>query len=910
MRQPQNVLLLGLLPGLAASSPIAEPVDNAKQLTKQVVNANHIFNSIHDSMRQFGSSLNHNGMGMFIATVPESTELYHGTSKKDRINGTEWLAFEPEHSMIFARGPRGPGGPGHGGRGPPGAGSPPPGDEHEFNDDENGPPQPPRPDFGEDHPFPGRPSHDEDDRPPHDGERSFHGPPPQDGDDRSPHHGENRPPHDGERPFPGPPPHHGDDRPPHDGERSFPGAPPQNGENLAPRPHGERPGREREPWPAKDSMMDEFDREWRPKKGSFPPPPSQRLDRFGRPEHNMHGPAGDGPRGKKGPPPPMDRFDEEEHDRHHGRKETKSLGMDGIEHEETSPFVSHMIKFDDKGNVVDEYDIIDQWIRIEDDRLPSGRESGSDHDHHDRKGKPPHGDKMKGPKDAKHHGKGYAPENREDKPRHHDLEDMEYKPKDKEHKPCHRKGAGREPMEFTRQGKPMKHEDRLSEQREMMPIPGPEPRRGFMGAVSRFFGGQKPLPRPMETPKQHVPEPVMPGPFALNSSEEINAGYIHTYRTKHALRLLYLDGQSAAKSTKGTLDTQDIILLNATDLNGSRGMFGEKERADRMCELAATEWNEQIDGILRMEGGFEIILCSFAKHLDVISIKQSKPDGGMGGPPGSGGPDSTEDHFNYYEAIAARYHGIGGGRVRLDYENFVTTFDYPEAIYFDKTGRPRVQNDSSALAPLRSDLQKMILDNDIPDHKAIDWQSITDLIIGRFSDRISYMTSGRLTTLSALQKEMDRAMRPFIDYSARNASIEASRCAEQFWPAGADASSVAARAVKDTYETLCSTLAVTGLEATDYESALNTLHDLKTYLGWSDFKKCRGCKEHEICLLPIWPLGSEEDFVQPKCASSEGFGGGGHGGYWNDFGGPGGPPGGPNKGGKGKKDEDRVREPK
>jgi hypothetical protein len=43
-------------------------------------NANYIFNSVHHAMRQWGSSLDHNGMSIFLATVPADTEFYHGTS--------------------------------------------------------------------------------------------------------------------------------------------------------------------------------------------------------------------------------------------------------------------------------------------------------------------------------------------------------------------------------------------------------------------------------------------------------------------------------------------------------------------------------------------------------------------------------------------------------------------------------------------------------------------------------------------------------------------------------------------------------------------------------------------------------------------------------------------------------------
>lgn len=73
----------------------------------EVHNANHFFNSIYSSMRQWGSSLNHNGMTVFLATVPAGTQLYHGTTEKKAIQGMQWLAFEPEHARISARPRRG-----------------------------------------------------------------------------------------------------------------------------------------------------------------------------------------------------------------------------------------------------------------------------------------------------------------------------------------------------------------------------------------------------------------------------------------------------------------------------------------------------------------------------------------------------------------------------------------------------------------------------------------------------------------------------------------------------------------------------------------------------------------------------------------------------------------------------------
>lgn len=64
--------------------------------------ANHIFNAIHSSMRQWGSSWNHNGMSFFLDTVPKDTLLYHGSHDPGPVTGINWLAFEPEHGLFFA----------------------------------------------------------------------------------------------------------------------------------------------------------------------------------------------------------------------------------------------------------------------------------------------------------------------------------------------------------------------------------------------------------------------------------------------------------------------------------------------------------------------------------------------------------------------------------------------------------------------------------------------------------------------------------------------------------------------------------------------------------------------------------------------------------------------------------------
>ncbi len=79
------------------------------ETTDELQNANHIFNAIHSSMRQWGSSLNHNGMSFFPAVVPAGTQFYHGRGAEEPVQGLEWLAYEPEHALGFSFKVRDPG---------------------------------------------------------------------------------------------------------------------------------------------------------------------------------------------------------------------------------------------------------------------------------------------------------------------------------------------------------------------------------------------------------------------------------------------------------------------------------------------------------------------------------------------------------------------------------------------------------------------------------------------------------------------------------------------------------------------------------------------------------------------------------------------------------------------------------
>lgn len=400
-----------------------------------------------------------------------------------------------------------------------------------------------------------------------------------------------------------------------------------------------------------------------------------------------------------------------------------------------------------------------------------------------------------------------------------------------------------------------------------------------------FARSRRPGPPPRQVSSQQIP-------LQYEAEKGDAPGYLHTYRVKHQLRLLYIDGQSAAKSTKGTLDLQDFVLLHNAQPDTARppptrGIMNEVFRADHLCAMARTDWAGKIDGFLRMELGFEIILCSFEDGLEVERITQAKPTNSPLGPGGLS--------INYYRAVASRFDGIGGDRVRLNHDHFVTLYTFDNAVSFTDDGLPRASNDTKVITPILEAITNLALsDSAAEEQVSPDWQAVADMVVTRYSDRIDYLTSGAFIPNEAhLYDEIEWALRPYIDYSHRNKSLEIQRCATQFFPffppptANTNnhnhhnttiTTTTAPRAILHVTSHLCTAF----FDAADQASteAISTLRALKIWLNWTTFKRCRTCAAHEVCFVPIWPAGGQEDFDHPKCISTLDETGQG---YWGDW---------------------------
>lgn len=364
------------------------------------------------------------------------------------------------------------------------------------------------------------------------------------------------------------------------------------------------------------------------------------------------------------------------------------------------------------------------------------------------------------------------------------------------------------------------------------------------------------------------------------------SGYLHTYITSKNLQLLYIDGMSAGKTPNGTLDSQYHGVLNSTETH--QGMW-DHELAKTMCAIAADEWQGRVDGFLRMEAGFEIIVCDFAKSVELRRITRA---GGLcsvfDGCQDAGPESAYSADFAYLRAVSDRYHGVGGNRVRINYDQFVSAYTQDINLFQSGQRGPRLQDaPPKILSAIRAELDTLVLSEPNPfTTNSIDWQSITDIIITHYSPRLQYLSSKNIITNKAtFLHELDLLLSPFISYDARSAPAEIDRCTTHFLPLST-IPTLASQTTSHVSNHICKTLFHLSSHPQDRVEVMN---QLIADLSWTTWKQCKGCGWDEVCLVPIWPYGTEEDWVKPSCVNATGLST--KRGYWGDRGGPRGPGG-------------------
>ncbi|KAJ6577751.1 hypothetical protein B0H19DRAFT_1121283 [Mycena capillaripes] len=289
-----------------------------------------------------------------------------------------------------------------------------------------------------------------------------------------------------------------------------------------------------------------------------------------------------------------------------------------------------------------------------------------------------------------------------------------------------------------------------------------------------------------------------------------------TIMATRALKVLYLDGSSAANTKDGSLDAQDLLLWGKVD---PERWLDERERINGMCA-----WGKKfgIDGYLRMEMDFEVMLCDFQDGVELVSadflaawrsrhITPPLWQPRSATHPATANRDSSLEPENgtmplvaqllRFEMIRAgswHNHYPGETRAVLDLTRLVSFYDTALApsLLAHRAGKKRwdhrLQNISASdLAAVTARLKSVLATENAEPGSGIDWRTLFRVVVDRYADRLELLDYLLNSTTAAnaheraktVQIQLRVMLTPYILFSARPVADDSDAWAAPVWRA-------------------------------------------------------------------------------------------------------------------------------
>ncbi|KAJ7843323.1 hypothetical protein B0H14DRAFT_3139609 [Mycena olivaceomarginata] len=363
------------------------------------------------------------------------------------------------------------------------------------------------------------------------------------------------------------------------------------------------------------------------------------------------------------------------------------------------------------------------------------------------------------------------------------------------------------------------------------------------------------------------------------------------------LNFLYFDGSSAANiRDAGTLEAQDLLVWGKFD---PERWVDERERVNDLCA-----WGKDfgIDGYLRMEMDFEIMLCDFSQVVELVSADNlaswwtnpttlsllcptSRSTPNFHPPASSDSLDPLDDDPSFPAGDIFRFETVRAGSWRNHYP-----------------GETRIILDLTGAASARA------LTHGPNAGSGVEWRSLYRVVLERYFERLELMEYLLNTTTADninerarhIQTQLRVMLTPYILYTSRPTPRGISHTAHIH--ANTDLQSrltsserLLLRTLDETNREICRVVVrmwVAGVHAG--LDALIPLEDNQTvaapplvvqewrleagalmkWLDWGVWVKCRPeCGVEEICYLPTWPYFRGPDRTederwkrpQPRC---------------------------------------------
>ncbi|KAH9028923.1 hypothetical protein EDB84DRAFT_1439467 [Lactarius hengduanensis] len=240
---------------------------------------------------------------------------------------------------------------------------------------------------------------------------------------------------------------------------------------------------------------------------------------------------------------------------------------------------------------------------------------------------------------------------------------------------------------------------------------------------------------------------------------------LNTLTSKRDLRLVYFDGSSATKMKDGPMDSQDVIVWGRPQPDKA---FSERERIKALCD-----WGRPfgLDGFVRMQFHFEVMICDILDPMEVVTflrlLPQSqttipRPPPGfpplsklpipiplppLSKPPSGWHGSLPSDQRSFLEAyLAGGWHDRAPGetRVHLDYSGLVTFYDTSlTSLIESRHGKDRLHLRLEGISVLdservRAELQT-VLTREQDGGSGVDWGSIARVVTERYAGRLEHL---------------------------------------------------------------------------------------------------------------------------------------------------------------------------
>ncbi|GEQ70278.1 hypothetical protein JCM33374_g3954 [Metschnikowia sp. JCM 33374] len=380
--------------------------------------------------------------------------------------------------------------------------------------------------------------------------------------------------------------------------------------------------------------------------------------------------------------------------------------------------------------------------------------------------------------------------------------------------------------------------------------------------------------------------------------------YLFTFRNKLPLdKLIFLDGASAAKTSTGEMD-QQMILSQQEDVEA---YVRERTAADRICK-----WGKSfgLQGVVRLEVGFEIILCDFHRDVELVSNVTLYNVTKLAGFPYENPQPLTElessrsDLIDRWQSMGSFEWMQAGGnvndgddRILIDFSNMVTPLN---KTWIDPDPYQRRINKipQSLKNDILSDLETVLSKGVDPFYKT-DWRQITGHVIDKFSpmlidfnNTLTIFEHARNVDLSSALRNASESLsvstynfiRRYTDENTVGESIQRSKAFQ--WAVEdyvhntftirtesdrliySSVYKVVTEVISTIFELYDVSMAIlpqfhispSDAEYNKHKDTLleenKKLRDLLKTLGWSAFTRCsKTCAWNEVCAVPGWGPG-------------------------------------------------------